>query len=79
MTWRPLSSREIPNALDQEGKLKWQDGQAVITFGKHRGRSLQELVRAETNYLHWILDKDFAPELKGIIREALDGNFPKPN
>ena len=41
-----------PNALDQEGKLKWQDGQAVITFGKHRGRSLQELVRAETNYLH---------------------------
>ena len=68
-----------PNALDQEGKLKWRDGQAVITFGKHRGRSLQELVRAETNYLHWILDKDFAPELKGIIREALDGNFPKPN
>ena len=68
-----------PNALDQEGKLKWQDGQAVITFGKHRGRSLQELVRAETNYLHWILDKDFAPELKGIIREALDGNFPKSN
>ncbi len=68
-----------PNALDHDGKLRWQDGHAVLTFGKHRGRTLQELVRGESNYLNWILDKDFSPELKGIIREALQGNFPNQN
>jgi len=65
-----------PNSVDASGKLAWHDGQAVLTFGKHRDRSLQELVKSEPDYLRWVLGKDFPDDTRHIISEALEGRYP---
>ena len=66
-----------PDWIDPDGKFAWAGGAAVITFGKHRGRRLQELAaEPEPNYLHWMLAQDFSPEVMQIVRGALDGRFP---
>ena len=68
-----------PDAIDPEGKFGWMNGRPSIAFGKHKGRSLQELAtEPEPNYLHWILDGDFSREVKEIVHAALRGEFPKP-
>ncbi len=65
---------------DRSRKLVWNDqGEAEFTFGKLKGRSLQSVVRnkSDRGYLEWMLNKDFSEEIKGILREALDGVFPR--
>ena len=57
----------------------WKGGVATIAFGKHEGRTLQELAaEPEPNYLHWMLGADFPPEVIEIARDALRGKFPTP-
>lgn len=64
--------------VDRTRKLEWNDaGQAVFTFGKHGGKTLQEVARLAPDYLEWMLGKDFSAELLTILREALDGRFPE--
>ena len=66
-----------PDWIDAEGKFVWAGGVATIAFGGHNGRALQELaIEPEPNYLHWMLSKDFSPEVMRIVRDALDGTFP---
>ena len=72
-----LSQPQLPNALDPDGRLKWQDGEVVIGFGQKAGIPLRELVQKEANYLRWILNKDFSPEVKQVIRDAMLGKYPQ--
>jgi len=51
--------------------LIWQDGQVSVGFGKHRGRSLSELVTKEPAYVSWIQSKDFPPHVKQIVGASL--------
>jgi DNA polymerase-3 subunit epsilon len=62
--------------IDPEGRIAWVDGTATIMFGKHKGRSLQDLRASEPDYLQWILSQDFSPEVRQIIGDALEGRFP---
>ena len=48
------------------------------TFGKHRGRSLKELVEQEADYLQWMLDKDFPEDTKSVIAQAMEGRYSVP-
>lgn len=71
---------DLDRYLDPLGKLIWNDeGQAVFTFGKVRGMSLQDVAARKDSrgYLEWILKSDFSQEIKSIIRAALNGVFPK--
>jgi DNA polymerase-3 subunit epsilon len=64
-----------PNWVDPDGKLIWKTGEAVFNFGKkYNGRLLRQV---PTDFLTWILNNDFSPELKAIIQKALKGDFPK--
>lgn len=63
--------------IDFEGKIVWKRGEATITFGKHRGKSLKDLANREPEYLRWMLGKDFSPQVTQIIQGALDGQFPQ--
>jgi DNA polymerase-3 subunit epsilon len=66
--------------VDRTRKFVWGDrGEAVFTFGKYQGRALNEIVSLNggRGYLEWMLGKDFSEEVKGILREALDGVFPR--
>jgi len=64
--------------VEGSGRIAWNDeGEAVLAFGKHRGATLRELVRDRPDYLRWMLDKDFSPGVKRILRDALSGTFPQ--
>lgn len=65
-----------PKWVDPDGKFHWSDGEAIIAFGMHKGRSLRKLVAAEPNYLNWMLSQDFSAEVGRIIKDAQDGEFP---
>ena len=68
-----------PDWIDPEGKFAWAGGVAIITFGRHKGRTLQDLAAdPEPNYLHWMLGADFSAEAKEIARNALNGTLPAP-
>lgn len=66
--------------VDRKRKFIWTEkGEAAFTFGKFQGQSLNEVVADQRGrgYLEWMLGKDFSEEIKGILRDALDGAFPK--
>ena len=64
-------------AVDSSGKFEWSGQNAAFTFGKYRGRLLQEIAKTDAEYLSWIVDKgDFSEEIKQIARNALKGQFP---
>ncbi len=77
----------IAVAADPEGKLKqdrsswvgpsrhlqWNDdGQIVMTFGKHVGVPIQQVVRLDAGYVRWVIGKDFPPHVLEICERALD-------
>lgn len=65
-----------PNAVDSGGRLIWRNAEAVVSFGKHRGRTLREMSAQEPGYLRWLISGDFATDLKDIATQALRGVFP---
>ncbi len=67
-----------PTWIDSQGKLAWHCGEPVLTFGKHRERSLRELVEQEADYLRWVLTSDFPEDTKSVIAEAMEGRYPAP-
>jgi DNA polymerase-3 subunit epsilon len=62
------------NSVDQAGKLIWVKDDVVLTFGKWKGKRLQEVNRG---YLKWLSESDFPPDFKLIIIKALAGEFPR--
>ncbi len=64
------------DAVDLEGKFAWKDGEATLTFGKNKGRSLKWLAANDASFLRWMLGADFGVEVKNIIKAALAGQFP---
>jgi len=72
--WRP------EGAIDVDGKLAWVDGDgrwlACLTFGKHKGHSLQWVKKNAPDFFDWMLRSDFSDEVKAIVREAKQGRFP---
>lgn len=66
-----------PDWLDPDGKIVWKGDEAVITFGKHRHRSLRVLAAEEPGYLAWVCKKDFGEAVRTLCEAALAGNFPQ--
>jgi len=64
-------------AIDNQGKLVWQQGEAAFTFGKHRGRTLRAAIAQDRSYIQWMLKGEFPTEVQDILRAALDGRFPQ--
>jgi len=66
--------------VDRSRKFRWtESGDAAFNFGKHEGRTLRDMVAnpRDRGYLEWMIGKDFNEEVKGILRDALDGAFPR--
>ena len=72
-----FGSPKDPSWIDDEGKIAWNNDRAVINFGTHKGKTLENLARTNQDYLRWILSKDFSSKVKHIITEALGGKFPQ--
>ena len=67
-------------ALDSEGKFIWSaNNEALINFGKHRGRRLSEVAAGEPDYLEWIAgNPQFDTDTREIAKNAVDGSMPVP-
>ena len=64
--------------VERTRKFAWTEaGEAVFTFGKLKGQTLQQAVQGDgRGYMEWMLGKDFSEEVKDILRNALVGVFP---
>lgn len=67
-----------PRFVDPRGRFVWRHGAATFNFGKHNGRTLEEIVRADRSYLEWLSRAESSsPEVAEICRKALVGSFPR--
>lgn len=65
-----------PNRLTSDGKIVWREGAARLAFGRHVGRSLDEMRASEPDYLEWMARADFAPDTRALVAEAIAGRVP---
>jgi len=66
-----------PTWIDKNGKFVWFGKNAIINFGTHRGKTLQEISKDSSDYLSWIIKQDFSDEVKRIAEDAIKGQFPQ--
>ncbi len=67
------------NFHDEERKFCWWNGKLFPMFGKYaRKTPLDEIVKSDPGYLHWVLAKDFSDNVKSVVQAALIGNLPAP-
>lgn len=56
--------------VDYAGRMAYNDkGEIVFNFGKHRGKKVEDVLRAEPSYYNWIMDGDFTQDTKNILTE----------
>lgn len=65
-----------PAWADRTGRLKWENGEIVLNFGKKAGQPLKRLVQEDSGFLKWLLKGDFPPDTQEIVRNALEGRYP---
>ena len=67
-----------PDNIDRAGRFKWENGEAVVNFGKKKGVPLRELYAEKGQaFLKWMLKANFPSETHEIVRKAMDGVFPE--
>ncbi|MEI8121576.1 MAG: 3'-5' exonuclease [bacterium] len=67
-----------PSWADRDGKLRWQNREIAINFGKNKGKLISEMARVDPGFLKWILKSDFASDTKDIISKILEGKKIDP-
>ena len=65
-----------PGNVDKNGRFKWRNGEAVVSFGRHNGETLREVAVNAPDFLQWIIRADFDADVKQIAQNALRGKFP---
>lgn len=60
------------NFIDVAGRFVWLKEEAAFNFGKHRGRLVREIAEEYPDYLGWMLTQDFSPEVRDIVKGALE-------
>jgi DNA polymerase-3 subunit epsilon len=59
--------------IDGTRRLKYDtDRNVVFNFGKHRGKKVGEVCYSDRSYYNWILNKDFAYQVKKVVKNELD-------
>ncbi len=73
-----LCNPHDPAWADRTGKLKWQNGEIVVNFGRNAGTLLRELVAREPRFIEWLLRNDFPADTREIVQNASQGKWPVP-
>ncbi|MDE6207467.1 MAG: 3'-5' exonuclease [Muribaculaceae bacterium] len=68
-----LSSFATANRnVDIAGRIILDDkDREVFNFGQHKGKTVAEVLRTQPAYGNWILNGDFAPDTKRVIRRLM--------
>lgn len=68
---------EVQKNVDYAGRLAYdENGEAIITFGKHKGKTAREVYKTEPSYFAWISNGDFTLDTKAQfekLRQKFDG------
>jgi DNA polymerase-3 subunit epsilon len=60
------------NNIDFAGRLaRNEDGDAIYNFGKHKGKTVKEILKSEPGYYGWMLDADFPLYTKQCLRKEV--------
>lgn len=63
-----------PDWATECGRIRWNsDGDAVLAFGKAKGRRLID----EAGFAAWVLRNDFPDDVKHLCRAVIGGNRPR--
>jgi len=58
--------------------FQWNENDEIyISFSKHKGMLLSEMVVKERGFLDWIMSKDFPQSVKSLVLNAISGKIPK--
>lgn len=72
----PRTTGELHRAfapIDIQSRFAWgESGQVVFAFGKYAGQALEEIASQDPGYLRWMLGQAFLPDVKLLVRGALD-------
>lgn len=61
------------NLLDFAGRLAINEhGESIYNFGKHKGKTIKEVMNLEPGYYGWMLDADFPLYTKQCLRKEMD-------
>jgi DNA polymerase-3 subunit epsilon len=56
--------------VDMLGRIIYNnDNEEIFNFGKHKGRTVEEVLRIEPGYYGWMLNGDFPLYTKKVLRE----------
>lgn len=56
------------NNVDLAGRIVYDDnGVEIFNFGKHKGRSVQDVLKSEPSFYAWIMDADFPLNTKQVL------------
>jgi DNA polymerase-3 subunit epsilon len=59
--------------LDFAGRLAINDkGEAIYNFGKHKGKTIKEVMKTEPGYYGWMLDADFPLYTKNCLKKEME-------
>ena len=65
-----------PRVVDYAGRLVYNDaGEAVVSFGKHKGKTAREVYFSEPSYFAWIMNGEFTLDTKrqfALLKEQFD-------
>ena len=59
--------------VDYAGRLaKNENGKTIYNFGKHKGKTIQQVNQSEPGYYGWMLEADFTNHTKLCLRKEMD-------
>lgn len=65
-----------PHTVDYAGRLLYDEkGEAVISFGKHKGKKARDVYKTEPSYFAWIMQGEFTLDTKrqfALLKEQFD-------
>ena len=68
-----------PLNADRQGMIRWSTSKKgwTINFGKKKGELLKDIFAHEKNFLKWVANGGFDPEVRAICRDLLEhGRLP---
>lgn len=67
-----IQTAELSNKIDLSGKFgKNAEGQVIITFGKHKDKTIQQIYSDDNGYLKWMFEKAEFPTDTKLIAKAI--------
>lgn len=64
-------------ALDLAARIvKNENGEPIFNFGKHKGKTVKEVLRREPSFYDWMMQGDFSKNTKDVLRALKFKYFP---